>query len=51
MGEFDHVATVEEQADDMFDADCSCGWDDTGFEDREDAEVAVEEHLREVGAS
>jgi hypothetical protein len=25
--------------------------DDTGYEDREDAEVSIAEHLREVGAS
>jgi hypothetical protein len=40
-----HSITVEELDDGSFDATCACGWEDTGYEEREDADAAGDEHL------
>lgn len=42
----DHRTSVEELDDGSFDVACTCGWEATGYEDWEDAEVIGEEHQR-----
>jgi hypothetical protein len=43
-----HHASIEEMDDETHEATCQCGWEDGGYEDREDADHAAEEHLRET---
>lgn len=45
----DHATHVEELDDGTFDVSCTCGWEDTGYEDWDDADAAADEHLRSVG--
>lgn len=42
----DHIVTVEE-LDDEYDVTCTCSWQDTGYEEHEDAEAAGDEHIRD----
>jgi hypothetical protein len=45
-----HKTSVVRSTDgDSFDAKCSCGWNDPGYEECEDAECATGEHLAEAG--
>jgi hypothetical protein len=46
-----HKTKVVRSGDgDEFDATCSCGWTDPGYEGQDDAECATGEHLADVGA-
>lgn len=45
MTDIEHVTQVEDLGDETFDAACTCGWEATGFEDYDDADVAGDEHV------
>lgn len=42
-----HEIFVEELDDGSFDVSCICGWEATGYEDVEDADVVGDEHVRQ----
>lgn len=41
-----HEVTIDELDDGSWDATCTCGWEDPGYEEWEDAKAAGDEHLR-----